>query len=111
MNAWQFSEPPLTTPQTAIDSYRFPGVRDFDQPEIVGAVDELGDYFLPAPDPRQRLPFTLAAEDSHRLDLHAVLTTAGIAPLPGDMDAINVLSALDDTTVSAVLRWVGSAPR
>jgi hypothetical protein len=40
-----------------------------------------------------------------------VLTTAGIAPLPGDMDAINVLSALDDTTVSAVLRWVGSAPR
>ncbi|MEV6398988.1 hypothetical protein AB0M39_30115 [Streptomyces sp. NPDC051907] len=100
MDGWQVSALPLTQPRKPIDSYRFPGAWGFDEPE---------DYLLPAPDPRQRLPFALPAEDRRRLDLHAVLTTAGIAPMPGDAKAIAVLSALDDATVSAVLRWVDSA--
>ncbi|MET7622414.1 hypothetical protein [Streptomyces sp. NPDC005408] len=106
MNVTQVSAP-LKTPKWALDAYRFPGMEEFDQQDAVaGAVDAAGDYFLPAPDPMQRLPYTLPAPDMHRLNLHAALTTTGIAPLPGDLDAINVLCTLDDATLTTVLRWI-----
>ncbi|MGW0753329.1 hypothetical protein [Streptomyces sp. NPDC002587] len=40
------------------------------------------------------------------MDLHAALTTVGIPPFPGDMEAIHTLSALDDTTNAALVRWI-----
>ncbi|MCX4825608.1 hypothetical protein OG883_38315 [Streptomyces sp. NBC_01142] len=109
MNATQVSaltQP--TTPQWARDVYRCPLLQDFEQQDAAGAVEEAGDYFLPAPDPKQRLSFTLAAPDKRRLDLHAALTTTGIAPLPGDLHAIHALCTLDDTTIRTVLRWITS---
>ncbi|MGW7452670.1 hypothetical protein [Streptomyces sp. NPDC054787] len=40
------------------------------------------------------------------MDLHAALTSAGIAPLPGDLEAIHTLASLDDTTNAALVRWI-----
>ncbi|WP_344494151.1 hypothetical protein [Streptomyces enissocaesilis] len=99
---------PVRTPQWAFDPYRFPGLQDFDQQDDTGAVEGDEDCFPPAPGLQRRLPFTLSAADRRRLDLHAALTTTGIAPLPGDLEAICVLSMLDDTTINAVLRWITS---
>lgn len=105
----EVSAVPVRTPQWALDPYRFPGLQDLDQQGAAGAVDGAGDCFLPAPDPQRRPSFTPSAADKRRLDLHAALTTSGIAPLPGDLEAIHALSALDDITISAVLRWITSA--
>ncbi|MET9434252.1 hypothetical protein [Streptomyces sp. NPDC006551] len=104
----------FTTVPTALsdlDPYRFPAVFDHDLPEeprtAQGVMDmDAGDYMLPAPAPASRLPLPLAPEDRRRLDLHAALTTAGIAPLPGDLDAIEALCRLDDTTHTALQRWI-----
>ncbi|WP_254708542.1 hypothetical protein [Streptomyces lunaelactis] len=64
--------------------------------------------FSHPPDPNQRLPFALPAADKRRLDVHAALTTTGIPPLPGDLDAIKALCTLDDRTLTTVLRWITS---
>ncbi|MEU9419069.1 hypothetical protein [Streptomyces sp. NPDC051000] len=40
------------------------------------------------------------------MDLQAALTTAGIPPLPGDLEAIHTLSALEDTINAALVRWI-----
>ncbi|MGW2564221.1 hypothetical protein ACWCXB_34450 [Streptomyces sp. NPDC001514] len=77
------------------DPYRFPGAADF---------------LLPAPDPGQRLSMSLSPMDRRRLDLHAALTAAGIPPLPGDLEAIEALCLLDDTTNATVQRWITSTP-
>ncbi|MET9515651.1 hypothetical protein [Streptomyces sp. NPDC002994] len=95
MSSTQVPAIPFKTPRWARDPYRFHGPEDFDQLDA-------------APDPEQRLPFVLAASDKRRLDLYAALTTTGIAPLPGDLEAIDVLSKLDDTTIRTVLRWITS---
>ncbi|MGV9457118.1 hypothetical protein [Streptomyces sp. NPDC003635] len=92
-----------------LDPYRFPAARLGDQPQQMLAACDLmedGDYVLPAPDPASRLSMTLEASDRRRLELHAALTTAGIAPLPGDLDAIEALCQLDDTTHAALRRWI-----
>ncbi len=107
-NGTEASALPVRTPQWALDPYRFPGLQDLDQQDAEEAVDGAEGCFLPVPGLRRRLPFTLSAADKRRLDLHAALTTTGIAPLPGDLEAIYVLSMLDDTTISAVLRWITS---
>ncbi|OKK22923.1 hypothetical protein AMK16_01960 [Streptomyces sp. CB00455] len=60
----------------------------------------------PAPDASQRLASPLTPWDRRRLDLHAALTTAGIAPRPGDLAAIDALSVLDDTTHAVLTRWI-----
>ncbi len=92
-----------------LDPYRFPAARTGEQlqqsPTTLGATD-LGDYLLPAPDPASRLPMSLEPADRRRLELRAALTTAGIAPLPGDLDAIKALCQLDDTTHAALRRWI-----
>lgn len=90
-----------------IDPYRFPGTRDADRFRAVAPMGD--DDLLPPPDPKRRLPIPLAAHDKRRLELHVALTTAGVAPLPGDLDAIKILCGLDDGTVETVLRWITSA--
>ncbi|MGW7331566.1 hypothetical protein ACWGIU_23870 [Streptomyces sp. NPDC054840] len=55
-------------------------------------------------DPRHA--WSLKPLDRRRLDLHAALTTVGVPPLPGDLEAIHTLSALDDTTNAALVRWI-----
>ncbi|MEU8432551.1 hypothetical protein AB0F18_06490 [Streptomyces sp. NPDC029216] len=62
---------------------------------------------LPAPDRRPGVPDTAG---SRRLDLHACLTVAGIAPRAGDLHAIDVLSMVDDTTYAALRRWITGTP-
>ncbi|WP_079148301.1 hypothetical protein [Streptomyces agglomeratus] len=105
MNGTPFSALPPRTPRWALDPYRFHGLPDLDHEGAVAAVAEDDDYVLPAPC-GQRPSYALAATDKRRLDLHAALTTAGLAPRPGDLEAIGILSGLDDTTVGTVLRWI-----
>ncbi|CCK25648.1 hypothetical protein BN159_1269 [Streptomyces davaonensis JCM 4913] len=76
-----------------LDPYRFPAAR-------------IDDYVLPVPDPADRPSSPVEPTDRRRLDLHAALTTAGIAPLPGDLDAIKALCRLDDPTQAALRRWI-----
>ncbi|RFU82254.1 hypothetical protein DY218_33810 [Streptomyces triticagri] len=61
---------------------------------------------LTVPDPAQRLEVRISPQDRRRLELHAVLTAAGIAPLPGDLEAIEALSRLDARVNAAVQRWI-----
>ncbi|MEV0324400.1 hypothetical protein ACIBKX_14750 [Streptomyces sp. NPDC050658] len=76
--------------------------------------DAEADFLLPPPDPTQRLDTVavapsrpvLTAQDRHRLNLHATLTTAGIPPHPDDAKAIDALSTLDGTVALAVRRWL-----
>ncbi|MFJ8214021.1 hypothetical protein [Streptomyces sp. NPDC096033] len=98
MNAWQ------------TDPYRFPGLRglpdegeaESDRPPTPLSVP------LPAPDRRPDAPDTA---ERRRLDLHASLTVAGVAPHAGDLHAIEVLSlVVDDTTFAALLRWITRTP-
>ncbi|MGW7199323.1 hypothetical protein [Streptomyces chryseus] len=97
------------TPRWALDPYRFHGGDDLDQQSVAPTPDDADDdYPLLAPRPERRPSFTLAATDRRRLDLHAALTTTGVAPLPGDLEAIDVLSRLEDTTLRSVLRWITS---
>ncbi|MFD5099275.1 hypothetical protein [Streptomyces albidochromogenes] len=98
------------TPRWALDPYRFYGVDDELAPRSPAPVADDGadDYALLARRPERRPSFALAATDRRRLDLHAALTTTGVAPLPGDLEAIDVLSRLDDSTVRSVLRWITS---
>ncbi|MFI8497725.1 hypothetical protein ACIGFK_04320 [Streptomyces sp. NPDC085524] len=49
--------------------------------------------------------------DRRRLDLQAALTAAGISPLPGDLEAIYILSSLDDETHAALVRWITQTRR
>ncbi|MFE3328957.1 hypothetical protein [Streptomyces sp. NPDC059176] len=106
------SAEPLLTLSSAlseggIDPYRFPGSFDVDSYPAVTPLDD--DDLLPPPDPKRRLPLPLAAHDKRRLELHVALTTAGVAPLPGDLEAITILCGLDDGTVETVLRWITTA--
>ncbi|TQK42680.1 hypothetical protein FBY35_4108 [Streptomyces sp. SLBN-118] len=107
MNATHAAARPFTTPQWALDAYRFPATQTYDLEEAAaGEVDAARDHVLPSPDPVQRFPYVLPASDRHRLDLHAALTTKGIAPRPGDLDAISALCTLDDDTLTTVVRWI-----
>ncbi|MEU8621584.1 hypothetical protein [Streptomyces sp. NPDC048623] len=95
-----------------LDPYRFPAVLVDDFPEYTSTVCgsmEPGDYLLPAPEPASRLSAPLEPADRRRLELHAALTTAGIAPRPGDLDAIEAICRLDDTTHVALRRWISRA--
>ncbi|MFI8522380.1 hypothetical protein ACIGEZ_31925 [Streptomyces sp. NPDC085481] len=102
----------LTTTSTAmldLDPYRFPAAFIDDRHEempTAAATMAFGDSTLPAPAPSSRLPIRLEPADRRRLELHASLTAAGIAPLPGDLDAIEALCTLDDTTHIALRRWL-----
>ncbi|WP_328404467.1 hypothetical protein OHS70_35555 [Streptomyces sp. NBC_00390] len=108
MTAWQLSTHVMPTTGSTIDPYRFPGA-DACDPFDEAAGDRGADaFFPPAPEPGQRVQVTLEPADRRRLDLHAALTTAGIAPRPGDLAAIEALCALDDRTNATVQRWITS---
>ncbi|MFF3845658.1 hypothetical protein [Streptomyces sp. NPDC002328] len=64
------------------------------------------DFLLPPPNPAQRLDLVLDPRDVRRLELHAALTAAGIAPMPGDLDVIDRLSALPEHVHIALHRWL-----
>ncbi|MBT2365897.1 hypothetical protein J7E88_11415 [Streptomyces sp. ISL-10] len=101
--------PHTAAPQPVFDPYRFPGAVIDDHSQTTHTphgTPEPGDFFLPAPDACRRVPMPLEPEDRRRLDLHAALTMAGIAPLPGDLDAIDALCTLDDSIHTALRRWI-----
>ncbi|WP_329580661.1 hypothetical protein [Streptomyces sp. NBC_01361] len=98
-----------TTALPDLDPYRFPAAPLDSRPEessMRRGVMEFGDYLLPAPEPAMHLSDPLVPADRRRLELHATLTAAAIAPAPGDLDAIEALCALDDTTHVALRRWI-----
>ncbi|MEV4948560.1 hypothetical protein [Streptomyces sp. NPDC053755] len=101
--------PMAPTALSDLDPYRFPAALAHEGPEdprtVLGIMGH-GDRPLPAPAPASRLPMPLEPEDRRRLDLHAALTTAGVAPLPGDLAAIEALCRLDDATHTALQRWI-----
>ncbi|MET9463828.1 hypothetical protein ABZY44_03200 [Streptomyces sp. NPDC006544] len=118
MEFWQST--PSEAPPPQLDPYRFPGA-DAVQPAPHRTPPQSRrpgdmDWLLPpcgAERPGEHGPTneahhgrSLTPVDRRRLDLQAALTAAGIAPLPGDMESIYILSALDDTTHAAVVRWI-----
>ncbi|MFJ3516987.1 MULTISPECIES: hypothetical protein [unclassified Streptomyces] len=117
MEFLQYAPSDVTVPQLDLDPYRFPGA-DTDAPAAYDArpqnpgdtgwqLPPLGEWHPargPASDPRLTRPLTPV--DRRRLDLQAALTTVGIPPLPGDLESINILSSLDDTTHATLVRWI-----
>ncbi|MFF9018089.1 hypothetical protein ACF09C_34670 [Streptomyces sp. NPDC014870] len=99
--------PTAPTSLSDFDPYRFPAAYLADLPEEPPAAHGAP---LPPPAPAARLSVPLEPTDRRRLDLHAALTTAGIAPLPGDLAAIEALCRLDDATHLALQRWITRAP-
>ncbi|MFE5394189.1 hypothetical protein ACFQ9U_06440 [Streptomyces sp. NPDC056568] len=71
--------------------------------------DTQGDFLLPPPDPARRVPCRIDPVDLRRLDLLALLTTAGIAPSPGDRAAVARLSELPGDVHAALRRWLEQA--
>ncbi|MFF2305456.1 hypothetical protein ACFVVP_23430 [Streptomyces sp. NPDC058128] len=106
----------LTTGPRALsdlDPYRFPAVHDLDdlpgETSATRGIMEFDDWSEPEPASSGGSRHGLEPADRRRLELHATLTAAGIAPRPGDLDAIDVLCALDDTTHIALRRWLGGS--
>ncbi|MDQ0937618.1 hypothetical protein [Streptomyces turgidiscabies] len=64
------------------------------------------DYFLPPPNPADRISCTLTPYDRQRLALHAALTVAGIPPMPEDRAVIDQLSALPSDVNNTLQRWL-----
>ncbi|MBD0421982.1 hypothetical protein AB0L35_06210 [Streptomyces sp. NPDC052309] len=73
--------------------------------------DAQDDYLLQPPNPAERVPCRIDPVDLRRLDLHAILTAAGIAPSPGDHDAIDQLSRLPGSVHTALHRWLAGTRR
>ncbi|MER6321937.1 hypothetical protein [Streptomyces coelicoflavus] len=73
------------------------------------ACDTRGDFLLQPPAPAERVPCRVDPVDLRRLDLLALLTTAGIAPSAGDRAAIEQLSVLPGSVHTALHRWLEQA--
>ncbi|MEU0743556.1 hypothetical protein [Streptomyces sp. NPDC006134] len=71
-----------------------------------GAGHPDGDLPLPSPAPAPYPASGIEPRERRRRDLRAALTAAGVPPRPEDRDAIDRLSALPDSAVTAVLRWL-----
>ncbi|MFF0745538.1 hypothetical protein ACFYVL_34570 [Streptomyces sp. NPDC004111] len=109
MTEWQFSPIPSANGWSAADPYRYPGADAAVNDHPAAALYDMfacEDYYLPAPDAGRPGPAPLEPADLRRLDLHAALTAAGIAPAQGDLAAIDALCTLDDTTLAALRRWL-----
>ncbi|WP_326728198.1 hypothetical protein [Streptomyces phaeochromogenes] len=90
------------------DPYAAPNPRDNTWPTPVQAGDDL-DYFLPPPNPAERLTSVLAPRDERRLALNVALTAAGIPPMPEDRAVIDQLSALPADVNTVLQRWLHHA--
>ncbi|MEH0474740.1 hypothetical protein QA943_38910 [Streptomyces sp. B21-097] len=120
MQKWQYSPTAVTVPELILDPYRCGfdaqttldgaqtgeqwGDEDWRVPPQARAAEE--EPLWPAPDPSRRLLPAMAPADRRRLELHAALVRAGVAPEAGDLHAVEALSALDDTVNEAVRRWI-----
>ncbi|WP_333737250.1 hypothetical protein [Streptomyces sp. IBSBF 2806] len=120
MREWQYSPTAVTVPELILDPYRCGfderstldgaeageqwGDEDWRVPPQGRAAEEEPQW--PAPDPSRRLPSAMGPADRRRLELHAALIRAGVAPASGDLHAVETLSALDDTVNDAVRRWI-----
>ncbi|MFJ4694258.1 hypothetical protein [Streptomyces sp. NPDC088766] len=121
MQEWNYSPTAVTVPQLILDPYRC-GV---DANTTLDGADTGGqwgdeDWRVPpraraegkeeapsrAPEPSR--PSPLPPADCRRLELHAALVRAGVAPAPGDLHAVEAVSALDDTVNDAVRRWIAA---
>ncbi|MDX3567760.1 hypothetical protein PV648_00100 [Streptomyces sp. ID05-47C] len=121
MQDWTYSPTAVTVPQLILDPYRCGfdaqtalngaqtgaqwGDEDWCVPSQARAEEEAPQA---APDSGPRPPRAMAAADRRRLELHAALVRAGLAPAPGDLHAVEALSTLDDTVNDAVRRWIGA---
>jgi hypothetical protein len=122
MPEWQYSPTAVTVPELILDPYRCGfdadttsggaeagehwAEEDWRVPAQAGAAEEEAAW--PAAAPRRRPPLVMAPADRRRLELHAALTRAGVAPAPGDLDAVEALSTLDDTVNATVRRWIAA---
>ncbi|WP_326726441.1 hypothetical protein OG418_49910 [Streptomyces phaeochromogenes] len=88
--------------------YAAPTPRDSPWPTPVQAGDDL-DYFLPPPNPAERLSRILAPRDERRLALNVALIAAGIPPMPEDRAVIDQLSALPADVNTVLQRWLHHA--
>ncbi|MGV9557255.1 hypothetical protein [Streptomyces sp. NPDC003401] len=119
MQEWKHSPTAVTMPRLILDPYRCgvdasttldePGTggqwgdEDWRVPPRARAEEETPRH---APEPARR-PSLLPA-DCRRLELHAALVRAGVAPEPGDLHAVEALSTMDDTVNDAVRRWIAA---
>ncbi len=114
MHALHTTDQPSPAVQMDADPYRFPGAWYLGGRTADTLTDPFVDAFdhgLPAPDPKERVPYVLPIRDQRRLDVHTALTAAGVAPLPGDLEAINALCKLEDSAFATVVRWItGTRP-
>lgn len=117
MQEWNYSPTAVTVPQLILDPYRCGvdanttldgaetggqwGDEDWRVPPQARAGEEA---LRRAPEPSRRS--ALSPADGRRLELHAALVRAGVAPEPGDLHAVEALSTLDDTVNDAVRRWI-----
>lgn len=119
MQEWPYAPTAVTVPRLILDPYRCgvdadavlgaaeSGVQWGDEDWRVPAQGRAGeDSPWPVPGPDRRPPSVLPASDRRRLELHATLTRAGVAPAPGDLHAVEALSALDDSVNDTVRRWI-----
>lgn len=90
------------------DPYAAPDTHDNTWPAADQACDDL-DYFLPPPNPAERLTGILDPRDERRLALNATLTAAGIPPMPEDRAVIDQLSALPADVSTVLQRWLHHA--
>ncbi|MFI1510275.1 hypothetical protein [Streptomyces sp. NPDC020597] len=122
MQQWQYPPAAVTLPELVLDPYRCGvdvsttlsgaeageqwGDEDWRVPPQARAAEEEKPW--PATGPGRPLPRGMAPADRRRLELHAALIRAGVAPEPGDLHAVEVLSALDDGVNDAIRRWIAA---
>ncbi|MFF5011456.1 hypothetical protein ACFY3G_52940 [Streptomyces phaeochromogenes] len=90
------------------DPYAAPDPHDSPWQTPVHVRDDL-DYFLPPPNPAERLNRALAPRDERRLALNVTLTAAGIPPMPEDRAVIDQISALPADVNTVLQRWLHHA--
>ncbi|MFF9060965.1 hypothetical protein ACF09K_20095 [Streptomyces sp. NPDC014882] len=122
MPEWNYSPTAVTVPRLILDPYRCGvdanaaldgadaggrwGDEDWRVPPRARAGEESEEGARRAPEPSRRP--SLSPADRRRLELHAALVRAGVAPEPGDLHAVEALSTLDDTVNDAVRRWIAA---
>ncbi|MGX1851832.1 hypothetical protein [Streptomyces sp. NPDC055299] len=63
------------------------------------------------PRPAEQRQGPVAMPDRRRQELQAALSAAGVAPADADLAALAEIAGLGDTTVVAVIGWLGAAAR
>ncbi|WP_433543710.1 hypothetical protein ACQPZG_00345 (plasmid) [Streptomyces sp. CA-294286] len=106
MTVWKFPPVPSVDGWLDADPYRYPGAATTDSLPGAGCGPVERDSSLLSAADTGRLSARFEPAAHRRLDLLAALTRAGVAPAPGDAEALDVLSTLDDSTCAVLLRWI-----